>query len=460
MGPESIQMIPNDSKTGFVPGEDSMGSAFAIFIGLAICLMVWGAGSRSDIPVLWWTVACGIFGLLFSKCDYLNPLPAFLFPWMAITLFATLELSQFARPLSGKTYGMVWGIELSALVTYYLAAHKKPRRQSKSKRETVSSGKLRALVALYALLTIFNVVAAGYVPLIRGIQTGDTAYLDFGIHGIFGFYNAFANALGLLSYFAFLQTGRKLYLYICLLICLVFVLFVTRQNLLSMLIQCTILHCLMRGRISWKKLAAGVAVMLVVFSVAGQLRSGNIKEIAGIKDEYLGLPDPVIWIYAYSYFNVLNLDVVVINPRVPFYDGSSLVNLLPSFMRPAISHAGDEIDVSELNVSSYVAPIYQDVGFLGTVVFTCGVMWWSVRSYQHALQDGSFYSVSKYSVLFFCALFSFFVNLWLYLPIIFEIPILAWMSKYILVPETSESQRRTPPENERRIPVDDGPCEA
>src|ERR1035438_410631 len=292
-------MISNNFKTGFVPGEDSIGSAFTVLVCLAICLMVWGGSSRSDLPFLWWTIACGIFGLLFSKFDYLNPLPAFLFPWMAITLFATLDLSQFARPLSGKTYGMVWGIELGALVAYYLAAQKKPPPTRGSKCETVSSGKFSALFAVYALFTIFNVAAAGYVPLIRGIQTGDTGYVDFGIHSIFGFYNAFANALGMLSYFAFLQTGRKLYLYVCLLIGMVFVLFVTRQNLLSMLLECTVLHCLMRGRIGWKKLAAGVVLMLVMFSVAGQLRSGSIKEIAGIKDEYRNLPDSVIWIYAY-----------------------------------------------------------------------------------------------------------------------------------------------------------------
>jgi oligosaccharide repeat unit polymerase len=262
------------------------------------------------------------------------------------------------------------------------------------------------------------------------------------------------------SYFGFLQTGRKLYLYVCLLICFVFVLFVTRQNLVSMLIECTVLHCLMRGRISRKKLTAGVGAVLILFAIAGQLRSGSIKEIAGIKEEYQTLPDAVIWIYGYSYFNVLNLDNIVTNSRVPLYDGSAVMNLLPSSIRPTMSRDLEAIEVSELNVSSYVAPIYADVGFWGTLIFTCGVMWWSVRSYRRALQEGSFYSVSKYSVLFFCALFSFYVNFWFYLPIIFEIPILAWMSKYILVPEASESQRRTPPANERRIPIDHGPCEA
>ena len=432
-----IRVIANGSNASFVPGEDSIGSAFAAFVCVATCLILWAASSRSDMPLYLWTIACGIFGLLFSRCDYLNPLVAFLVPWIGITFFSTLELSRYARPLSGKTYAVVWGIQFIAFVVYYVAAQKKAPPSGGSKSETVRSGRLWALVVVYVLLTVFNVAAAGYVPLIRGILTGDTGYLEFGIHGIFGFYNAFANALGLLAYFAFLQTGRRLYVSICVLICLVFLLFVNRQNILSMLVQCTVLHCLLRGRINWKKLAASLVLFLLAFSAAGEFRSGSIKEIAGIKDEYQYLPDPVIWIYAYSYFNVLNLDTIVVNPRVPFYDGSSLVDLLPSFMRPMIAHEGDDIDVAQLNVYSYVAPVYQDVGFFGTVIFTGGIIWWSVRSYQHALQNGSFYSLSKYSVLFFCALFSFFVNLWFYLPVIFAIPILASMSKYVLVPEIS-----------------------
>src|SRR5450755_3129861 len=133
-------MIPNNPKTGFIPGEDSIGLAFGICVCVAVCLMGWGLISGSHLPFYWWTLACGIFGLLFSKCDYLNPLPAFLFPWIAISLFATLELSEFARPLNGKTYAVVWGIELGALVTYYLAARTKPQQSIKAKGETVNLG--------------------------------------------------------------------------------------------------------------------------------------------------------------------------------------------------------------------------------------------------------------------------------------------------------------------------------
>jgi oligosaccharide repeat unit polymerase len=432
-------LAKKDFKASFIPGVRSSSLAIAALGSLAAGLLIWSARSSSEAPFVVWSIACAVGALLICRFDYLNPLLAFLFPWLAIAFFGRLELSRFARPLSSKTYEVFWAINLSALAAYYVAARKRPLRSARPRKEAVSVEKFSVLVGLFAVLTIFNVAAAGYVPLIRGILTGDTAYLDFGIHGIFGFYNAFANALGVLSFFAFLQTGRKKYLVVCLIICLAFVLFVTRQNVLSMLVQCTVVYCFVRGRISRVKLAAGAAFMLLLFSVAGTLRSGDIKQIAGIKDEYQGLPDGVIWIYAYSYFNVLNLDNVVTNPRLPVYDGSAILSLLPSFLRPETSHIDEEIELEEFNAYSYVAPIYADVGMWGAVLFTCGVMWWSVRSYQQALQDGSFYSISKYSVLFFCALFSFFVNFWFYLPIIFEIPIVAWMSKYILGPNTSRS---------------------
>ncbi len=212
----------------------------------------------------------------------------------------------------------------------------------------------------------------------------------------------------------------------------VFVLFVTRQNILSLLVQCAVLHGLVRGRISAKKLGAGILLVLILFSVAGNLRTEGIKDIAGIKEEYQNLPDPLIWVYGYSYFNVLNLDNVVTSPYVPFYDGSGILSLLPSFLRPDTSHTEDELEVEQFTVLSYIAPIYADAGLWGTVVFTIAVIWWTTRSYQQAVGTRSFYPAAKYSVLFFCALFSFFWNFWMYLPVIFEIPILALISRYAI----------------------------
>ena len=419
---------------------DLLRRAFLALALMAVGGLVWRMGTPSSSPFVLWSIIFVPAVMFVLKFDYLNPLLVFLLPWFVVTLFASMEVSRFARPLSEKTYRVLWGMEAAAIVSYYLAVQSKPKR-SPRQEEAIKEGRYWTLVWIYAALTIFNVAAAGYVPLIRGIQTGDTDYLDFGVHSIFGFYNAFSNALGVLSFFVWMRTGRKAYLWVLLLIFTFFVLFVTRQNVMSMVVECAVVYCFVKGRISGTKIAAGVAVVAILFAVAGNLRSGNIKEIAGIKEEYQDLPDAMIWIYGYSYFNVLNLDNVITNPAVPFYDGSGVLALLPTVLRPTTSHTVDELEVEQFTVSSYVAPIYADVGFWGIVLFTGAVTWWGIRSYQRAMQDGSFYSIAKYSVLFLCALFSLFWNFWFYLPIIFEIPIFAGMSVYILV----EKERKQAP---------------
>ena len=49
---------------------------------------------------------------------------------------------------------------------------------------------------LFFSLTVLNIMVAGYVPLLRGLSGGDTGYLEFGIHGVYGFYLALAKRSG------------------------------------------------------------------------------------------------------------------------------------------------------------------------------------------------------------------------------------------------------------------------
>jgi oligosaccharide repeat unit polymerase len=393
----------------------------------------------SSLLLWFWSILLLPIAVIVLKFDYLNPLLALLLPWIGITLFGTLDISKYARPISEKTYSLLLAVEIAAVIAYYLSAvsekHYRPSQQTWVIRPKV----YRALIVSYIALTIFNVVAAGYVPIIRGLQTGDTGYLDFGVHSIYGFYNAFANALGILSIYLYLKTRRRGYLLSWGLILVVFTIFVTRQNVVSMLVESFVVYCFVRGRVRLRNLAIATAVVLVLFGVAGNLRSGDIKAIAGVTEEYRNLPDAAVWVYAYGYFNVLNLDNLVMNPQVPTYNGSSLLGLLPSVFRPNVSYYEDVLEVEAFNVLSFIAPIYADVGLLGCVLFTAAVVWWSGRSYQEANEERSFYAITKYAVLFFCALFSFFVNLWLYLPIIAQIIFLKGFSKYLLRPEDSIS---------------------
>src|SRR5260370_10588441 len=145
-----------NSRRTFVPVTNSMGVQFAALVFLAAWLAAWSAKSHSDLPFIVWSFVAGAFALLFSRLDYLNPLPAFLFPWLVITFFGGLELSQYARPLSNKPYVLVWAIELSAFVPYYLAG-KKPLSRMRPASQLVDRSRFSVLVCSFVLLSVCNV---------------------------------------------------------------------------------------------------------------------------------------------------------------------------------------------------------------------------------------------------------------------------------------------------------------
>jgi oligosaccharide repeat unit polymerase len=407
-------------------------------LATALLLLNLGVPVRSMLQV--WSAVCLPTAFLVLKFDFLNPLLAFLLPWTTITLLGTMQISKYTRPLSDKTYAVLLAAEVVAVGSYYVVSSSSQRWKLRAQPQDVNRSKYRALVLFFVAFTIFNIMVAGYIPLIRGIQTGDTGYLDFGIHSVQGFYNAFANALGVLSFYLYLKSGRKRYLGICLLILVVFALFVTRQNIVSMIVESFVVYCFIRGRVALRKFVIGAVLVLVLFGLAGNLRSGEIREIAGIKEEYRNLPDAAIWGYVYSYFNILNLDNFTTNPNVPAYNGVSVFGLLPSFVRPTVANYEDSLELPEFNTSSYIALIYLDVGFWGVALFTCAVSWWGARSYRQALQENSFYAITQYSVLLFCAVFSFLINFWFYLPIIAQIPIFYGFSKHVLTKEESSTE--------------------
>ena len=109
----------------------------------------------------------------------------------------------------------------------------------------------------------------------------------------------------------------------------------------------------------------GAALVGIVFAAMGSFRSGNIREIAGIEQKYSWIPEPVIWLYAYSYFNIANMDNMILQSDAPYYNGASLSYLIPSFLRPKYD-TDSYLLLSNFNAVSYIFPVYEDVGRAGS----------------------------------------------------------------------------------------------
>jgi hypothetical protein len=97
-----------------------------------------------------------------------------------------------------------------------------------------------------------------------------------------------------------------------------------------------------------------------------------------------------------------------------------LQTFLPSVLRPDSSH--DAIfEIPQLNILSYIYPVYLDIGFFGVQLFTAMVAIFTASAHKHALGSRRFGVIATYAFLFYSAILSFFTAFWLYLPAVFQI---------------------------------------
>lgn len=383
-------------------------------------------GLSTDPPVAAITivVAIAIYLAAVKKLDYTDTYVVFALPWMMIVLFSLISISDYAKEIDRRTYLLIF----AALFTGLLACGYRSKRTSKAlnwvtprRRSTVKAKYWIAGLDIALLsLTVLNIVIAGYIPLVSGLTTGQTGYLDFGVHGLYGFYLAFANALAVFYVLLYFRTKRKAFLLRYCMIIVIFILLVTRQNLLSLGVETVVVYSIVRGKISWRSILFLMLIAGAAFSLMGMFRSGSIKEIAQIKQQYMWIPDPLIWIYCYSYFNVANVDNLLHFSNAPYWNGSLFANLIPSFLRPNYNMQ-DYLQSANFNVSSYIYPVYEDIGVVGVIANTFIALWITERWYRKSFSATSLFSIGTFAVLYFCAAFSFFVNFWFYLPVIFQI---------------------------------------
>jgi oligosaccharide repeat unit polymerase len=402
--------------------------ARAVGIIAALCFIAFPMSAHT--LAIWISVLLATALVVVYRLDYLNPFVLFSISWIIILFFSAQDISDYSREINKETIFVVASGLLVGLIFI------PPEISSKIYRANVfvDPNSYAWCRATFLALSIINILVAGYIPLISLFTEGDSRYMEFGLKGLYGLFNAFANAFGVFAFYLWLNERRKKYLLDTIICTLIFILFVSRQNVISLFFECFVVYCLLRGRPSASKTASLIAAVVLLFSVAGNARvSQDISELAQIKQEYLWIPTPVVWIFSYSYFNILNLDNLVSARLPPKLDGSSLHQLIPSFLRPDDDDASNTLEAAQFNVQSYLHPIYQDFGNMG-VLFFVAIACLAIGYHRKKLKTtGKFHHIGSYSVMLFCFLFSFFVNFWFYLPIIFQIFFFFIFSRFILL---------------------------
>lgn len=359
--------------------------------------------------------------LVVVRTDYLHPVFAYCATWLVVSFFAVSEISRYSRPLGNVTASyLVYGIALALAIGSF-----RPRTDRKpTTRQVLSIPRLELTLSyatlIYLCVTTIEIGVSGYIPLLQGLSGGGTDYLDFGIRSVHGLANAMGCAIFTASVYGYVVSKRRPFLYMAGLIFLCFILLVTRQNIITLTMQSIVIYFLYAGRARIYKIIILACCGLTLFSFAGELRSGDITELAGIKEEYKWIPTPSVWLYAYSYFNVLNFDNTISQPQAPFFDGSSLSTIIPSQFRPQ-SKSEKIIELSNFNVSGFYTSAATDGGFFEVTFLLVFFLFLTQNLYFSAKTEFTFFKTCTFATLYFCALFAFFVNFWLYLPVVFQI---------------------------------------
>lgn len=370
-----------------------------------------------------------------NRLNYTSPNLVFNTSWLLIILFSMFDYSSYYRALNISTISI---ISISLIIFNIFCSINLGYINKKSDDIKYNNSNLKAIKLVFIFFVLLNIAIAGYIPLIKLFITGDSGYLDFGMPGLYGLFLAFSNALGILCFYIYMKTNNKRHLYFYLFIILIFILFMTRQNIFSLAIESFFIYTILKGRIQVVKAMIIVAVAIVVFGFMGSLRSGDITELAGVHQKWQWLPTSFTWIYSYFYFNILNLDNMINYSGAPFYDNSSLSGLVPSFLRGESSQDYiSTLEVLNFNIASYMYPIYADMGRYWLYSFTAIVAFMTKIYFDRLSKNINFKTLSACSVLYFCALMSFFVNFWTFLPIIFQLVFIPILWGFIRIKERS-----------------------
>ena len=401
-------------STGFVPNL----VVFLLLIGL-FASSIAGLGATAFLWI--WLATLTLVVILVYRLDPLNIITVYWAPWLLMLAMSLMDISEFHRGISLRTATLVISSLLAGAVV--LPASAIPIFDATTQVHT----RIRAYNAvgcIFLAFCILNVGLAGYVPLIQLFTEGDSGYVDFGVKGLYGLFNAFANAFGVTSFFLWQTTRKPVFRNYFLLVVAAFLLFVTRQNVISLIIECFVVYSLGVRRIKIRTLIVGLIVLLVGFSILGDLRqasSMDIVEAAKIYPEFAWLPNVFIWVYSYFYFNLLNLDNIVTLALPPTYDGTSLHMFIPSFLRPINEASGAALEVSYFTANPFISVIYQDAGVPGVMV-VIGIFGYFTRQLLVRMRGKTrLFALGSYSTLFFCFFFSFFENFFFYLPIIAQV---------------------------------------
>ena len=384
----------------------------------------------------------------------LHPFMIFSGVWLTVVFLYSLHLSTLLRYSTGEVVemtGYIWipfvgVIALYATFHHFLSLAYRPRSETLQLNLDLLEHRLSMWFRIWMVISIVEIFISGGIPLIWLVQHSTKTYIDFGITSLHGLVNSLLVSLAVCRVALYLITGKRKHLRIPIFVVVWSVLVVTRQLMLTSLVEYTVVFLSLKSIKpgTFVRIGLSVLVLVLVFGFVGDLRSGSdaFRLLAEPTDAYpTWLPSGVLWVYIYITTPINNLIYTArtFPPLGSLLFPNTAATLFPTFLRTTIY--GTQLNQAEsgnlitqaFNVSTaYVGP-YQDYGLVGVVLlsiltaFACQFFW-----YRKNLRD-----LLIFAVLTQCLAFTLFFNLFFALPVITQI---LWLA-YFFMPKVRFGKR-------------------
>ena len=199
---------------------------------------------------------------------------------------------------------------------------------------------------------------------------------------------------------------------------------------MSMVIQAIIYSIILSSikgkKVNYKKYVAILAIFLIMFTIIGSFRSkGVMKACFMPKEQYENLPEGVMWLYSYIEFSFSNFNNLVSMTNGGINHGASILNeIMPTVISNIINikptYTPYFLVSSAFTVSTYLPLIYLDFGIIGIIIFNAIIGILGTYLYQKIYNTKDIKWILMYAVFLHNIILLFFVNMFLYLPIIVQ----------------------------------------
>lgn len=394
--------------------------------------------------------------IIMKKTDLISPFFLLFFAWTLNFLLYSLKFTTNITELNYEVICFFISIAFMIFGFHYFLRLRSSKNKGYKNISRYSihilNRKTNKIFLFWILVSIFEIVMSGGLPLIWSLTKSGKVYNEFGIPSLHGFMNSIYFLLISSYTFLYLTKKKKTLLIVIFMLLIWPVLTLGRGILITVLMQMAIIN-LYVVKVDFKNLSKKIITIffvIFIFGVIGDSRGykNPFRYIVVQKYQpmFESLPSGFLWTYIYITSPLSNYSYNTQHLEPEWSLKYSLANLVPSRIRSKLfpteegsssSHNFTFVNGS-LNVSTIFASSHSDFGFYGdfSLIFLLGswAYWWF-----RLLRLSSFYII-PYSLVSAVLVLSVFYNLFLLQPYLVSTMLQGLLIKSIKLKKTSAYQ--------------------